>query len=137
MHDWRHLGALFWRHARAGAGISLYVAAIGVVVHGVERMNIMPPFCPRQFDDFVDLIVLILRRRSLFRERDDETTLREHLGLVRPGSRFAEAQATASSNRLLMSGDVRSRALLAGPAPAGAAAISAAAAAPPRSRGWP
>ena len=60
-----------------------------------DGFNIMPPYFPGQFDDFVDLVVPILRRRGLFREHYEGTTLREHLGLARPANRFALPSATA------------------------------------------
>ena len=49
-----------------------------------DGFNVMPPFFPRQFDDFVDLVVPILQERGLFRADYAGTTLREHLGLGRP-----------------------------------------------------
>jgi FMN-dependent oxidoreductase (nitrilotriacetate monooxygenase family) len=58
-----------------------------------DGFNIMPPFFPGQFDDFVDLVVPILRRRGLFRERYEGTTLRGHLGLPRPANRFTQLRA--------------------------------------------
>jgi len=56
-----------------------------------DGFNIMPPYFPGQFDDFVDLVVPILRRRGLFRTEYEGTTLRDHLGLPRPASRHAGA----------------------------------------------
>ena len=49
-----------------------------------DGFNIMPPFFPGGFDDFVDLVVPILQRRGLFRREYAATTLRGHLGLKRP-----------------------------------------------------
>jgi hypothetical protein len=56
----------------------------------------MPPFLPGGLDDFVELVLPELRRRGLFRTEYEGRTLREHLGLARPVSRYAEA-ATASA----------------------------------------
>ena len=50
---------------------------------------IMPAYFPGAFDDFVNLVVPELQRRGLFRRDYSGSTLRDHLGLPRPGSRFA------------------------------------------------
>lgn len=49
-----------------------------------DGFNILPPYFPGGFDDFVDLVVPELQRRGLFRREYAGTTLREHLGLARP-----------------------------------------------------
>jgi FMN-dependent oxidoreductase (nitrilotriacetate monooxygenase family) len=49
-----------------------------------DGFNIMPPYFPAGFDDFVDLVVPILQERGLFRSDYIGTTLRDHLGLARP-----------------------------------------------------
>ena len=49
-----------------------------------DGFNVMPPFFPKQFDDFVDLVVPILQERGLFRADYEGSTLRDHLGLPRP-----------------------------------------------------
>ena len=54
-----------------------------------DGFNVMPPFFPGQFDDFVALVVPILQERGLFRADYAGTTLREHLGLARPAGRQA------------------------------------------------
>jgi FMN-dependent oxidoreductase (nitrilotriacetate monooxygenase family) len=43
---------------------------------------------PEGLDDFIELVVPELRRRGLFREEYEGRTLREHLGLPRPASRY-------------------------------------------------
>ena len=48
---------------------------------------IMPAYFPKAFDDFVDLVVPELQRRGLYRTEYAGTTLRDHLGLQRPGNR--------------------------------------------------
>jgi len=50
-----------------------------------DGFNILPPWFPGAFDDFVDEVVPILRRRGLFRGEYEGPTLRDHLGLPRPG----------------------------------------------------
>jgi alkanesulfonate monooxygenase SsuD/methylene tetrahydromethanopterin reductase-like flavin-dependent oxidoreductase (luciferase family) len=49
-----------------------------------DGFNIMPPWFPGAFEDFVEQVVPILQRRGLFRTDYAGTTLRAHLGLPRP-----------------------------------------------------
>ena len=53
-----------------------------------DGFNVMPPFFPGQFDDFVERVVPILQERGVFRADYEGTTLREHLGLKRPTGQF-------------------------------------------------
>jgi alkanesulfonate monooxygenase SsuD/methylene tetrahydromethanopterin reductase-like flavin-dependent oxidoreductase (luciferase family) len=53
-----------------------------------DGFNVMPPFFPKQFDDFVELVVPILQERGVFRMDYEGNTLRDHLGLARP-ARFS------------------------------------------------
>ncbi len=46
--------------------------------------NLLPPWFPGAFDDFVDHVVPVLQKRGLFRTEYSGHTLREHLGLPRP-----------------------------------------------------
>ena len=48
-----------------------------------DGFNILPPYFPGAFADFVDLVVPELQRRGLFRREYGGTTLRDHLGLTR------------------------------------------------------
>ena len=48
-----------------------------------DGFNILPPYFPGAFADFVDLVVPELQRRGLFRLAYQGTTLRDHLGLAR------------------------------------------------------
>ncbi len=50
-----------------------------------DGFNVMPPFFPGQFDDFVKGVVPLLQERGLFRADYGGMTLRDHLGLKRPG----------------------------------------------------
>jgi N-acetyl-S-(2-succino)cysteine monooxygenase len=50
-----------------------------------DGFNVMPPFFPGQFDAFVNQVVPLLQERGLFRADYAGTTLRQHLGLRRPG----------------------------------------------------
>jgi len=53
-----------------------------------DGFNVMFPTVPAGLDDFVDLVVPELQRRGIFRKQYEGTTLREHLGLLRPANRF-------------------------------------------------
>ncbi len=54
-----------------------------------DGFNLMPDVLPDGLETFVDAVVPILQRRGLFRQDYAGTTLREHLGLARPASRYA------------------------------------------------
>src|SRR5262245_48671277 len=55
-----------------------------------DGFNVMPPYLPGALDDFVTLVIPELQRRGLFRTEYEGTTLREHLGLKRPESRYSK-----------------------------------------------
>jgi alkanesulfonate monooxygenase len=57
-----------------------------------DGFTIMFPYLPGGLDDFVNGVIPELQRRGLFRREYEGTTLRENLGLPRPGNRFFEAQ---------------------------------------------
>jgi len=61
-----------------------------------DGFNIMPPYLPGAFDDFIALVIPELQNRGLFRTEYEGTTLRENLGLPRPESRYANS-ATAGA----------------------------------------
>ncbi len=48
-----------------------------------DGFNILPPYFPGGFADFVDEVVPELQRRGLYRREYQGTTLRDHLGLAR------------------------------------------------------
>jgi N-acetyl-S-(2-succino)cysteine monooxygenase len=56
-----------------------------------DGFNLMPPYLPGGLDDFVDLVLPILRQRGLFRTEYEGRTLRENLGLSRPVNQFSTA----------------------------------------------
>lgn len=62
---------------------------------GADGFNIMAPIMPGGLRDFIDLVVPELRRRGLFRSEYEGATLRENLGLARPGNRFTAPAAAA------------------------------------------
>ncbi len=69
---------------------------------GADGFNIMPATLPGGLDDFIALVLPELRRRGLFREEYEGSTLREHLGSrpppgFGPGARRAVRTASAFS----------------------------------------
>jgi FMN-dependent oxidoreductase (nitrilotriacetate monooxygenase family) len=62
-----------------------------------DGFNLMPDVLPDGLETFVDTVVPILQRRGLFRRDYTGATLRHHLGLERPASRYAEAEASLSA----------------------------------------
>ncbi|HUZ74200.1 MAG TPA: LLM class flavin-dependent oxidoreductase [Stellaceae bacterium] len=60
---------------------------------GVDGFLVQPPYLPGGLNDFVDLVIPELRRRGLFRSEYEGRTLRDHLGLPRPASRYQIAAA--------------------------------------------
>ena len=58
------------------------------VEEAADGFNILPPYFPGAFDDFVQQVVPELQRRDLFRRSYSGNTLRAHLGLARPENRF-------------------------------------------------
>jgi alkanesulfonate monooxygenase SsuD/methylene tetrahydromethanopterin reductase-like flavin-dependent oxidoreductase (luciferase family) len=52
------------------------------VEKAADGFNILPPYFPGAFADFVDLVVPELQRRGLFRRDYEGTTLRDHFGLA-------------------------------------------------------
>ena len=60
-----------------------------------DGFNILPPYFPGGFADFIDLVVPELQRRGLFRQKYDGRTLRDHFGLapVRPANQMRTAGA--------------------------------------------
>jgi FMN-dependent oxidoreductase (nitrilotriacetate monooxygenase family) len=55
-----------------------------------DGFSLSPNYLPGGLDDFVDQVVPILQKRGLFRTEYEGATLRENLGLPRPGNAFAE-----------------------------------------------
>jgi hypothetical protein len=61
-----------------------------------DGFNIMPPYLPGSFNDFVELVIPELQRRGLFRTEYSGRTLRDHLGLPRPPSRYTTSAKEAA-----------------------------------------
>ncbi|MDX6357311.1 MAG: hypothetical protein QOH37_365 [Nocardioidaceae bacterium] len=55
-----------------------------------DGFNVMPPSYPSLLDAFTSQVVPILQERGLFRTEYDGSTLRDHYGLPRPDSLFAD-----------------------------------------------
>jgi N-acetyl-S-(2-succino)cysteine monooxygenase len=58
--------------------------------HGVDGFLIQPSHLPGGLADFIALVIPELQQRGLFRTDYEGTTLRDHLGLPRPRSRYAQ-----------------------------------------------
>jgi FMN-dependent oxidoreductase (nitrilotriacetate monooxygenase family) len=80
-------------YAASAMGHRLLLGTAEQVADGLEEwfaagaadgFNIMPPWFPGAFDDFVEQVVPILQQRGLFRTEYAGRTLRDHLGLPRP-----------------------------------------------------
>ncbi|GGF58473.1 nitrilotriacetate monooxygenase component A [Azorhizobium oxalatiphilum] len=61
----------------------------------VAGFNVMPDVIATGLEAFVDHVVPLLRRRGIFRESYEGTTLRDHLGLARPERRVPVAARPA------------------------------------------
>jgi alkanesulfonate monooxygenase SsuD/methylene tetrahydromethanopterin reductase-like flavin-dependent oxidoreductase (luciferase family) len=61
-----------------------------------DGFTIMAPTMPGALRDFVDLVIPELRRRSLFRQGYETTTLRGHLGLDAPPSQWTRTAPSPS-----------------------------------------
>jgi alkanesulfonate monooxygenase SsuD/methylene tetrahydromethanopterin reductase-like flavin-dependent oxidoreductase (luciferase family) len=59
-----------------------------LVDEGCDGFNVLFPYLPGGLDDFVDRVVPELQERGIFRREYEGKTLRENLGLRRPGNRF-------------------------------------------------
>jgi alkanesulfonate monooxygenase len=55
-----------------------------------DGFNIIAPYFPGAFEEFVDQVVPELQDRGLFRTEYEGTTLRENLGLPRPAGRYQQ-----------------------------------------------
>jgi FMN-dependent oxidoreductase (nitrilotriacetate monooxygenase family) len=60
---------------------------------------LMFPTLPSALTDFVELVVPELRRRGLFREEYEGTTLRANMGLSTPENRYAQARRQSQAPR--------------------------------------
>ena len=63
-----------------------------------DGFTIAMPFLPQGLNDIVQRLVPELQRRGIFRRNYEGTTLREHLGLLRPKNRFFSEKAGVTSD---------------------------------------
>jgi hypothetical protein len=68
-----------------------------LTTEAADGFIIQASYLPGGFDDFVTLVIPELRRRGLFRTEYSGHTLRDHLGLRRPGNRYARPGYSRSS----------------------------------------
>ena len=62
-----------------------------------DGFNVMPPYLPGSLDEFVTFVIPELQRRGLFRTEYEGRTLRDHLGLKRPESRYKKPSRIAAA----------------------------------------
>ena len=65
------------------------------VEKGADGFNVVPPYLPSGFVDFVNLVVPELQRRGIFRKEYTGKTLRDHLGLHRPPNPHSRAKGAS------------------------------------------
>ncbi|EIF33138.1 FMN-dependent oxidoreductase, nitrilotriacetate monooxygenase family [Burkholderia sp. Ch1-1] len=63
-----------------------------------DGFNLNADVFPSGLADFVDHVVPLLQRKGIFRREYEGTTLRDHYGLARPSSRYADAATSAVAN---------------------------------------
>lgn len=63
---------------------------------GADGFIVMPPLLPGGLEGFAELVIPELQRRELFRVDYEGSTLREHLGLPRPGHPVPSQAGSAS-----------------------------------------
>ncbi len=59
---------------------------------GADGFNLMFPYLPGSFVEFVDQVIPILQERGLFRKEYEAKTLRGHLGLPTPESKYVKEE---------------------------------------------
>jgi alkanesulfonate monooxygenase SsuD/methylene tetrahydromethanopterin reductase-like flavin-dependent oxidoreductase (luciferase family) len=98
---------IVWQLLRAlGVGHRIIVGTPEQIADDIEAwfrasaadgFNLMPDVLPSGLEVFVDTVVPTLQRRGLFRREYSGPTLRDHFGLAKPPSRFAQSAPTAAS----------------------------------------
>ncbi len=90
-----------YQHFAAARGHMVLVGTPETVVNNMQEwfegdacdgFNIIPSMFPDDFDSFVDLVIPELQRRGLFRKAYVGNTLRDHLGLQVPDSRYGRSE---------------------------------------------
>lgn len=67
-----------------------------VEAEAADGFNILPTWLPGGLEDVVDQVVPELQRRGMFRTAYEGRTLRENLGIPRPGNRLAARRAAVA-----------------------------------------
>ena len=89
-----------YTHIAAGFGTRVVIGTTADIVDEMEQwieagaadgFNICAPVLPIALDDFAQLVIPELRRRGMFRQEYEGTTLRENLGLRMPKNRYAKS----------------------------------------------
>jgi FMN-dependent oxidoreductase (nitrilotriacetate monooxygenase family) len=81
----------FWHFGMVGTPTSIAdVMEEWFTTGAADGFNIQAPCIPVDARDFVDLVIPELQRRGLFRTEYEADTLRGHLGLRKPESRYAQ-----------------------------------------------
>jgi alkanesulfonate monooxygenase SsuD/methylene tetrahydromethanopterin reductase-like flavin-dependent oxidoreductase (luciferase family) len=65
-----------------------------------DGFNLQPAYLPGVFNDFVELVVPLLKERGLMRTEYEGSTLRDYFGLPRPQSRYAAGSIEAHQSEL-------------------------------------
>lgn len=68
--------------------------------HAADGFNLNADVFPSGLAAFVDHVVPLLQRKGIFRRAYEGTTLREHYGLARPASRYAEPESRLAEHTL-------------------------------------
>ncbi len=63
-----------------------------IIKEGADGFNLMFQTLPGGLTEFIDEVIPVLQQRGLFREKYNGVTLRGHLGLSIPESRYAEVK---------------------------------------------
>ena len=89
-----------YTHIAAGFGTRVVIGTAADIVDEMEQwieagaadgFNICAPVLPIALDDFAQLVIPELRRRGMFRQEYEGTTLRQNLGLRMPKNRYAKS----------------------------------------------
>ena len=68
--------------------------------HAADGFNLNADVFPSGLAAFVDHVVPLLQRKGIFRRAYEGTTLREHYGLARPASRYADPESRLAEHTL-------------------------------------
>jgi len=66
---------------------------------GADGFNMKPSIVPESLEQFIDRVVPILQKKGIFRKDYEGSTLRDHLGLKRPGNPFTNRCVSVPSRQ--------------------------------------